>query len=101
MIDEDRKLVRRCLQGNLRREYRRNINKHVRLRDNNSRQSRWRQVLNSVLGHLAGKKRQKGVDLNVIEGTTGEVIGEPTEAHKELTGSFRKWLIGPDWCQGS
>ena len=100
MVDEDRSLVKRCLQGNLRREYRRNINKHVRLREDNRRQGRWRQVLNSVLGHLAGKKRHKGIDLNVLESSTGEMIGEPVEAHKELTGAFRQWFTGPDWCQG-
>ena len=37
----------------------------------------------------------------MIEGTAGEVIGEPVEAHKELTGAFRKWFTGPDWCHGS
>ena len=37
----------------------------------------------------------------MIEGTAVEVIGEPTEAHKELTGAFCKWCTEPDWCQGS
>ena len=88
MIDEDRKLIRRCLQGNRRREYQRNINKHVRLREDNRRQGRWRQVLNSVLGHLAVRKLQRGVDLNMIVSNTVEVIGEPTVVHKELTGAL-------------
>ena len=57
-------------------------------------------MLNSVLGHLAGKKRQKGMDLNILEGRTGEIIGDPVEAHKELTGDFTKWFEGPEWCRG-
>ena len=90
MIDDDRKLVRRCPQGSLRQEYRGKIKKHVCKREDSRRQGRWQQVLNSVLGHLAGKKPQKRVDLNVIEGKTGEVIWKLEEAHKELTGAFRK-----------
>ena len=35
MLDEDRDLIKRCLHGTLRHEYRRNINKHVRLREDN------------------------------------------------------------------
>ena len=101
MFDKDRKLVQQCIRDNLRREYRRNINKHVRMREDNRQQGRWRLVFHSILGHLARNKRQKMVDINMIEDTTGEVIGEPTEAHKELTGAFRKWFTGPDWCQGS
>ena len=89
MVYDDHNFVKRCLQGNLRREYRRNINKNVQLRKYNRRQGRWRQVLNSVLGHLAGKKRHKGIYLNVLESSTGELIREPVETQKELTGAFR------------
>ena len=37
----------------------------------------------------------------MIKGTTGDVIGDPVEAHKESTGSFRKWFTGPERCQES
>ena len=60
MLDEDRELIKRCLHGTLCHEYRRNINKHVRLREDDCKQGRWRAMLNSVLGHLAGKKGRKG-----------------------------------------
>ena len=51
----------------------------------------------SVLGHLAGKKRQKRANLNILEGRTGDKIGDPVEAHKELTREFIKWVEGPKW----
>ena len=60
----------------------------MRLREDDRKRGRWWVVLSSVLGHLAGKKQQKRVDLNVLESQTGEIIGYPVEAHKELTGAF-------------
>ena len=36
MIDEDREHIKRCLYGTLRHEYRRNINKHGRLHEENT-----------------------------------------------------------------
>ena len=60
MLDEDRELIKRCLHGTLRHDYKRNINKHVRLQEDNRKQGRWRAVLNSVLEHLAGKNGEKG-----------------------------------------
>ena len=54
----------------------------------------------TILGYLAGKKQQKAVNLNVIEGTTREVIGETVEAHKELSGAFRKWFTGQKVVSG-
>ena len=59
MIDEDRNAIKRCLHGTLRHEYRKNINKHVRLREDNRKQGRWRAVLNSVLRHLVKKNAKK------------------------------------------
>ena len=59
MLDEDRELMKRCLNGTLRHEYRRNITKHVRLREDNRKHGRWRAVLNPVLGHLAGTNGRK------------------------------------------
>ena len=57
-------------------------------------------LLNSVLGNRAGGKRRKGVDLNVLESRIGEVLGDPVEAHKALTGAFSQWFSGPTWCKG-
>ena len=76
------------------------MNKHVRLREDNRHQGRWRQLLKSVLGNLAGKNKYKGIDLNVLESSTGEITGEPEEVQMEFTGTFRHWNMGPDWCQG-
>ena len=95
MFNENRDHIKRCLHGTLRHEYRSNINKHVRLREDNRKQGRWRSVLNSVLGHLAGKKRQKSVDPNVMESWTGKIKEDPVEAHKELKGIFIQWVLGP------
>ena len=100
MLDEDRDLIKRCLHGTLRHEYQRNINKHVRLSEESRKQGRWRAVLNSLLGHLAGKKRQKGVDLNILERHTVDIIGDQVEAHKELTGEFTKYFKGSKWWRG-
>ena len=46
------------------------------------------------------EKRQKGVGLNVIERWTEEIIGDPGEAHKDLTGAFTQWCLSPDQCRG-
>ena len=36
----------------------------------------------------------------MLEGRTGEIIGDPVEAHKELTAEFTKWLEGPNGGRG-
>ena len=40
------------------------------------------------------------MDLNILEVRTGEIIGDPVKAHKELTGESTKWFEAPEWCRG-
>ena len=66
MLDEDRDTVLRTLHGTLRHKYMKNIKKHVELSEDKKKQGRWRTVLNLVLRHLSGKKRQKRLDVNAL-----------------------------------
>ena len=50
---------------------------------------KWRKVLRSVLVSLGGRKHQEGVDLNLFETKTGEIMGNPEDCHKAITDNFR------------
>ena len=100
-IDEDMCKIKYLIHGSQRREYRRRINRNIRVREDLRKDRKWRKVLSSVLGIKAGRKHQEGVDLNMLE-KDGEVIGDPLSAHSAITDNFEKdWFAKPEWCQGA
>ena len=71
VCDEEIKLLKQQLQGRLRTDMRIKINKKIRLREKLRRSGKWRQIIKSLLGLLAGPRHQDGGICLSLEGRTG------------------------------
>ena len=112
MIDEDMDRIKGMLHGTSRNEMPRRINLRIRNREDQRRAGKWRNVISSLLGNLAGRRHQPGIDLSMIETEAGEVLGDPTDIHNAVTDQFEQcWFDekedmfkvsmhnGSDWAQ--
>ena len=54
-------------------------------------------MISSLLGILAGRRHQPGIDLSMVETEAGDVLGDPVEIHNAVTDQFeQRWFDGKD-----
>jgi len=99
-IDNDIDTLKQRLHGTSRIEFRRRINVHVRRREDARREGKWKKVIGSLLGNLAGRRHQSGIDLDMIATDDGKILGDPEEIHHAVTDKFEEWFDMPDTCHG-
>ena len=99
-IDTDIDAVKKLLHGTTRTEMRRRINVNIRRREDLRRDGKWKRVITSLLGNLAGRRHQPGIDLNLISTEEGHILGDSKEIHDAITDRFEEWFDDPDQCQG-
>jgi Ulp1 family protease len=99
-IDNDIDTLKQRLHGVSRIEFRRRINVHVRRREDARREGKWKKVIGSLLGNLAGRRHQPGIDLDMITTDDGKILGDPEEIHQAVTDKFEEWFDMPDTCHG-
>jgi len=99
-IDNDIDTLKQRLHGTSRIEFRRRINVHVRRREDARREGKWKKVIGSLLGNLAGRRHQPGIDLDMISTDDGKILGDPEEIHHAVTDKFEEWFDMPDTCHG-
>ena len=68
------------------------MNTAVRKREKLRKQGKWRTVIKSLLGHLAGRRHQDGVNLDIIKTPTGSCTTSQEEVHSVATEGLRKWF---------
>jgi hypothetical protein len=102
IIDSDMDRIKRMMHGSSRSEMRRRINQNIRYREDLRRAGKWKRVISSVLGTMASRRHQPGIDLQQIETDDGTVLGEAQEIHDEVTDQFeQRWFNSKDSFGGS
>ena len=100
LIDDDIDRLKKLLHGTSRTEMRRRINTNIRKREDARREGKWKKVIGSLLGNLAGRRHQPGIDLDMITTDGVKIIGEPKEIHQTVTDKFEEWFDMPNECHG-
>ena len=100
LVDDDIDKIKQLLHGTSRTEMRRRINVHIRRREDARREGKWKRVIGSLLGNLAGRRHQPGIDLDMITTDGTKILGEPEEIHQAVTDKFEEWFDIPNECQG-
>ena len=96
-IDEDMDKIKSMLHGTSRNEMQRRINLRIRYREDLRKAGKWRNVISSLLGNLAGRRHQPGIDLSMVETEAGDVLGDPVEIHNAVTDQFEQsWFDGKE-----
>ena len=102
VIDEDMDRIKHQMHGSSRSEMRRRISLSIRYREDLRREGKWKKVISSVLGNLAGRKHRPGIDLNMVQTDDGEILGEAEEIHDAVTDQFEQnWFAQPETSKGS
>jgi hypothetical protein len=100
LIDDDIDRLKTLLHGTSRTEMRRRISINIRKREDARREGKWKKVIGSLLGNLAGRRHQPGSDLDMITTDGVKIIGEPKEIHQTVTDKFDEWFDMPNECHG-
>ena len=100
LIDNEIDRIKKSLHGTARTEMRRRISVSIRSREDSRRDGKWKKVIGSLLGHVAGRKHQAGIDLDMITTDNGIILGDPEDIHQAVTNRFEDWFDIPDECQG-
>jgi hypothetical protein len=100
LIDDDIDRLKTLLHGTSRTEMRRRISLNIRKREDARREGKWKKVIGSLLGNLAGRRHQPGIDLDMITPDGRKILGEPEEIHQTITDKFEEWFDMPKECQG-
>jgi hypothetical protein len=90
LIDDDIDRLKKLLHGTARTEMRRRININIRKREDARREGKWKKVIGSLLGNLAGRRHQPGIDLDMITTDGVKIIGEPKEIHQAVSDKFEE-----------
>ena len=95
-IDLDIGHTKKQLHGRQRSDMRLQVNSAVRRREKLRKQGKWRQVIKSLLGTLAGRRHQEGVDLSILKTDGGRCTESPEEVHHEATKALEEWFGSPE-----
>ena len=72
------------------------LNAAVRKREKLRKQGKWRSVIKSLLGILAGRRHQDGVNLDILKTASGVCTTSSKEVHAVATKGLRQWFSSPD-----
>ena len=88
--------IKHKLHGRQRSDMRMQMNTAVRKREKLRKQGKWRTVIKSLLGILAGRRHQDGVNLDILKTATGKCTTSPEEVHTVATDGLRQWFSSPE-----
>ena len=95
-IDLDIEATKKLMHGRQRSDMRLQINTAVRRRERLRKQGKWRGIIKSLLGTLAGRRHQDGVDLAILRKSDNSCTDSPEEVHHEATEGLEKWFGSPE-----